>query len=187
MGVERSKFPKMLVFLGKRHDNKILKVQILLSWRRLLFYLVRSRCPHAVEDKLLMRMAMSFRWAHNHPWIRTTLGCPCSVGSLLSRCNPVISPSHSPLDLQSSPRSWFSPTGGLFKSGLLEPDWPPGCLRKCYDGKGSVALDFDNSKAFIHSGVLFLGGRVLGGFWSSKVRTSRIQNSRFRSSKFRSS
>ena len=46
-----------------------------------------------------------------------------------------------------------------------------------YDGKGSVVLDFDNSKAFIYSGMLFFGGRVLGGF--SELQGSEFQNSAF--------
>ena len=39
--------------------------------------------------------------------------------------------------------------------------------------KGSVVLDVDNSKAFIHSGVLFFGGRVLGAFRSSNSWSSK--------------
>ena len=108
----------------------------------------------------------------------TTLAYPLPLDAHFLFVTLSFLPSHSPLDLQSSPKSWCSPTGGLLQSGILEPDWPSGCLHKCYDGKW---------KAFIHSGVLFFVGRVLGGFRSSKFRRSNFRSSRFRSSRFRSS
>ena len=76
-------------------------------------------------------------------------------------------------------------TGGLSKSGILEPDWLLGCLRKCYDGKGSVVLDFDNSKAFIHSLPSF--GVVRSSNFGAPdfgVQISELQMSEFHVSEF---
>ena len=61
---------------------------------------VRTPTPHPPK---FGEFCLTTPWMPNFCWF-----------SKFCTCNPVISPSYSPLDLQSSPKSWFSPTSSLF-------------------------------------------------------------------------